>query len=172
MKKFIPFAHAKSVYEIDIEFYIRNNVKNLFLDLDNTLDSYKCRKPSKNAISLIKKIKENGVKVYIISNNRKNRVNGYASRIPCDFLYKSFKPFPLKINRFIKENGLNKNECMIVGDQLMTDVLLGYNAKIRVVLTEKIVKEDQPTTRINRLFDNPIRKKLFKKKLLIDWREK
>ena len=172
MKKFIPFAHAQSVYEIDLDFFIKNNVSYLFLDLDNTLDSYKCKVPSERAIELIKKIEEKGIKVYIISNNRKKRVDAYASKIPCDYISKSFKPFAFKINKFIKENGIEKDKSMIVGDQLMTDVLFGHNAKIRVVLTEKIVKEDQPTTRFNRLFDRPIRKSLFKKKLLIDWREK
>lgn len=172
MKRYVPFAHAQSVYDIDIDFFVKNNVEYLFLDLDNTLDSYKCKEPSKRAIELIKNIEEKGIKVFIISNNRKKRVGGYACKIPCDYLFKTFKPFAFKMNKFIKQNNIEKDKSMIVGDQLMTDVSFGYNAKIRVVLTEKIVKEDQPTTRINRLFDRPIRKKLFKKNLLIDWRDK
>ena len=36
---------------------------------------------------------------------------------------------------------------------------------------DKIVEEDQPTTRFNRLFDVPIRKKLAKTGLLKEWRE-
>jgi len=61
---------------------------------------------------------------------------------------------------------------MLVGDQLITDVLAGRGAHIRVILTEKIVKEDQWTTRFNRLLDYPIRRYLSKKGLLPDWRNK
>ena len=40
------------------------------------------------------------------------------------------------------------------------------------ILTDKIVKEDQPTTHFNRLFDRPIRRHLKRKGKLIDWRER
>ena len=59
---------------------------------------------------------------------------------------------------------------MLVGDQLMTDTLAAKGAHIRIVLTEKIVKEDQFTTHFNRLLDRPIRKHLKKKGKLLDWR--
>lgn len=171
MKNFIPFAHAKSVYEIEIDFYKKCGVKTLLLDLDNTLDSYKLRKPTEKAKALITKLQNSNLKVVIVSNNRKSRVEGYANECKADFISKAFKPFPFKINKFIKSNCLSKDEIMFVGDQLMTDVLAANRAKIRVVLTEKIVKEDQPTTRINRLFDRPIRKHLNKKGLLKDWKK-
>ena len=64
------------------------------------------------------------------------------------------------------------DDVMLVGDQMMTDVLAARGAKIRVVLTEKIVKEDQWTTHINRIFDRPIRKYHRKRDNLIDWRNK
>ena len=71
----------------------------------------------------------------------------------------------------INKRGLKKEEVMLVGDQMMTDVIAARGAKIRVVLTEKVVKEDQWTTHFNRLFDRPMRKHLAKKGELIDWRE-
>lgn len=171
MKKFRPFAHAQSLYEIDPKFFISNNINTLMVDLDNTLDSYKLRKPSENAIKLIKKLKDAGINVVIISNNKHDRVKEYADVLDVDFTWYTGKPFPGKINKYVKEKGLNKENIMIVGDQLMTDVVAGNRAKIKTILTEKIVKEDQPTTRFNRIFDRPIRKRLNKKGLLVDWRK-
>ena len=52
-KSFIPFAHATSIYEIEIDFYKRHGVKTLFIDLDNTLDSYKASAPKQNALDYI-----------------------------------------------------------------------------------------------------------------------
>ena len=58
----------------------------------------------------------------------------------------------------------------MIGDQTVTDIACGNRARIKTVLTDKIVKEDQPTTHFNRLFDRPIRRKLARKNLLRDWR--
>ncbi len=172
MSNFVPFAHAKSLYEIDPEFFKSNGVTTLFVDLDNTLDSYKSHTPSDNAIALVKKLKDASLNLIIISNNRYKRVLGYAEALGVEFISSTGKPFPRKINKFVKEKGLNKENIMVIGDQLMTDTLAGNRAKIRVVLTEKIVKEDQPTTHFNRIFDRPIRKHLRKKGLLVDWKDK
>ena len=76
------------------------------------------------------------------------------------------------IKKFIKDNNIDINKTMLVGDQLITDVLMANNAKLRVLLTEKLVKEDQWTTHINRIFDRPIRRYLAKKGKLVDWRDK
>ena len=172
MSNFVPFAHAKSLYEIDPDFFKSNGVTTLLVDLDNTLDSYKRHTPSDEAKVLIQKLKDVGLTICIISNNRYKRVLAYADELDIDFLSSCKKPCTKKIKKYLAISCLDNEEVMIVGDQLMTDTLAGNRAKIRVVLTEKIVKEDQPTTRFNRLLDRPIRKRLRKKGLLIDWKDK
>ena len=171
-KSFIPFAHAQSIYEIDPEFFKRNGVKTLFIDLDNTLDSYKARAPQERTINLVNKIKETGVIPVIISNNRPERVSGYAEALGIEFLASARKPFSKRIKKELAKRNLANEEVMLVGDQMMTDVQAARGAKIRVVLTEKIVKEDQWTTHINRIFDRPIRRYHRKRGNLIDWRNK
>lgn len=171
-KKFIPFAHAQSIYEIDVDFYKRNGVTTLFMDLDNTLDSFKARAPKEDTINLVKRLRDNGINPIIISNNKASRVSDYANLLGVEFLSSARKPFSKKINREIAKRGIDKDSVMLVGDQMMTDVLAANGAKIKVVLTEKIVKEDQWTTHINRIFDRPIRKYHRKHNNLIDWRNK
>ena len=171
-KRFIPFAHAQSIYEIDPDFFKKNGVKTLFIDLDNTLDSYKARTPNEKSINLINNIKETGVTPVIISNNRPERVCGYADGLGIEFLASARKPFSKRIKKELARRGLKNDEVMLVGDQMMTDVIAAHGAKIRVVLTEKVVKEDQWTTHINRIFDRPIRRYHRKRGNLKDWREK
>lgn len=169
-KSFIPFAHATSLFEIDIEFFKKNGIKTLFIDLDNTLDSYRTKIPTERAKEMISNISKSGIEPIIISNNRGKRVKMYADALHVEYVNSAGKPFPFRINKAIKKRNLSKDEVMLVGDQIITDVLAGKNAHIRVILTEKIVKEDQPTTRINRLFDRPIRKYHRKRGHLVDWR--
>ena len=171
-KNFIPFAHSQSIYEIEPDFYKRNGVKVLFMDLDNTLDSYRAKVPQERTKELVKTLKDAGITPVIISNNNAKRVCGYANLLDVEFLSSARKPFSFKIKRELQKRGVTNNEVMLVGDQMMTDVLAGKGAHIKVVLTEKIVKEDQWTTHINRIFDRPIRKYHRKRNNLIDWRNK
>ena len=171
-KSFIPFAHAQSIYEIEIDFFVRNGVKTLFVDLDNTLDSYKATEPKERTINLVKSLRDAGITPVIISNNKARRVCVYADKLGVEYLASARKPFSKKLKQEIARRGLTNDDVMLVGDQMMTDVLAAHGAKIRVVLTEKVVKEDQWTTHINRLMDRPIRRYHRKRGNLIDWRNK
>lgn len=170
--RFVPFAHAQSIYEIPVDFYKKNNVTVLLIDLDNTLDSYKLYEPTDRAIALVNEIKKTGVIPVVVSNNKAKRVGGYAAKLDVEFINSAHKPFSRRIKNFLKRKNVDVSNSMLVGDQLMTDVLAGRGAKLRVVLTEKIVKEDQFTTHFNRIIDKPIRKHLNKKGRLPDWRDK
>lgn len=167
---FRPFATAKSIYDIDLAFYKKMGVKVLFMDLDNTLDSYKLFHPTDKAYVLIENLINAGIRPVIVSNNRGKRVRTYATDLKVEYINSCRKPFPGKIKRFIKNNGLKNEEVMLVGDQMMTDCVAANLAHIRIVLTEKLVKEDQWTTHINRIFGRPIRKHQTKKGRMPDWR--
>ena len=166
LKRFIPTFYSKSIFDVPLDFYKKNNIKIVFTDLDNTLDSYKVMSPSQRVIELFNIYKENGIDLVIISNNTKDRIHDYANALNSKYLSGSKKPFKGKINKFIKQNQFIKDEIFLIGDQLVTDVQAGINLKIKVMLTEPIVKEDQPFTRFNRMLDRIIRKKLRKKGIL------
>ena len=170
-KRFIPFAHAQSIFEIDVSFYKNLGVKFLLVDLDNTLDSYKTELPSKRVVDLKEDLLMDGIEIIITSNNTGKRVTKYARALGVRFMSKVGKPFSKKLLRKLRVLKIRKDEVMLIGDQIVTDISCANGAKIKNVLTEKLVEEDQPTTRFNRLFDNPLRRKLNKKHLLKDWRE-
>lgn len=171
-ENFIPFAYAQSIYDIPVDFYQKNDVVVLLIDLDNTLDSYRLSFPTERAKQLILDLKKENIEPVLISNNCGKRVANYAKALAVDCLHSARKPFSYKLKKYLKTRGINNSETLLVGDQLMTDVLAAKGTGIRAILTEKIVKEDQWTTHINRLLDRPIRRYLKKKGLLLDWRKK
>ena len=164
------FAHAKSIYDIEIPFYSQIGIKYLLIDLDNTLDSYRIYYPTLPAINLIKDLRENGIIPIIVSNNKGKRVQTYASFLQVECISSAMKPFAKKIKSFLKASNIKHDKVMLIGDQLMTDVGAANAADIKAILTDKIVNEDQWTTRLNRFIDIPLRKKLKKKGKLPDWR--
>ena len=170
-KIFVPFAVAKSIYEIPMEFYKKLGIKYLMIDLDNTLDSYKLFKPTERSINYIKELQDSGIIPIVVSNNRGKRVSSYANELNIEYVNSAAKPFPCKLNKIINVRNIKREELLFVGDQMMTDVLATHFAHVRIILTEKLVNEDQWTTHINRIFGRRIRKYLAKHNLLRDWRE-
>ncbi len=168
----LPYAHATNIYDIDPNFFKKEGIKVLLCDLDNTLDSYKALLPRKEAQDLKDQLDELGIKLVIISNNRSKRVEPYAKALGVTYISKAGKPFKKKISRFLKENCYNLDEVMLIGDQLLTDIKCASRLKIKSILLEKLVEEDQWTTRINRLFDRPLRRRLRRKNALVDWRKR
>ena len=163
------FATAKNIYDIDVDFFKSIGIKNILIDLDNTLDSYKLFHPTKPTIDLISKLKKTYF-IAIVSNNHGKRVKTYAKDLDVPCIANAKKPFARHMNKFIAENHLIKDETVLIGDQMITDVGAANRVGIKVILTEKLVKEDQWTTRINRIFGRRIKKHQLKKGLLKDWR--
>jgi predicted HAD superfamily phosphohydrolase YqeG len=48
---------------------------------------------------------------------------------------------------------LRPEECIMVGDQILTDMIAGNLARVRTVLVRPLVQTDQWNTRINRFFE-------------------
>ena len=172
LKVFIPYAYAKNIYDIDIEFYKALNIKIIFCDLDNTLDPYFRLVPSEAAHELSKKLEENNIKLVVVSNNTKTRVKRYADQLGCEFISSARKPFTMKTRKYIKNGNISKNDCLIIGDQIFTDVIFGNRLKIKTILCDNLVSKDQFFTKFNKFFDRFIRKSLFKRKKMIFWEDR
>lgn len=170
LDKFTPTYHAKNIYEVDMLFYKALDIKVVLLDLDNTLASYKVKSPSTRCQMLIKTFKRNGIRPIITSNNNGPRVKEFANDLDIEYFSLVGKPFKKRLLKLLDKLSIDKDDCLIIGDQLMTDIRCGNSAKIKTLLTEKLVEEDSIITKFNRLFDNPIRARLVKYGKLINWK--
>jgi HAD superfamily phosphatase (TIGR01668 family) len=144
----------------------------LFVDLDNTLDAYHQSHPTDKAFSLKEKLSKAAIEMIVVSNNTSKRVSTYAKELGVRYAGSLYKPFAFKLRKFIKKNGIDISKVMMIGDQIITDVACGNGAGIRVILTERLVEDDQWTTRFNRWFDAPRYQKMKKQNLLISWEER
>lgn len=167
----IPFATAQNVFEIPASFYKKLGVKTLLLDLDNTLDPYTVSEPSKRTNDWAKAMMEEGLDIYILSNNSGKRVGKYAGLLGVKARYFMKKPFSGPLKRFLAEMNYKKEEVILIGDQIQTDVKAGNGAGIRVILTEPLYEVEPPWTKFNRIFDRPKRKKIYAKHLCPTWQE-
>ena len=80
------------------------------------------------------------------------------------------KPFSVGIKSAQQKLGLSKNEIVMIGDQIMTDVRGANAAGIRSILVRPIVDTDGWNTRINRFFERRIMRTLLRKDSEMKWK--
>lgn len=138
MKKIYPNLYLKKVEDITIEQLLKNKIKALILDVDNTLIDIN-KNLSEDIVFWAKQMKGQGIKLYILSNtNDKKKVETIAQKL--DIPYKHFALKPLKKGfKFIqKELKINPENIGVVGDQIFTDVLGGNRNNMFTILVEPI----------------------------------
>ena len=69
------------------------------------------------------------------------------------------KPFTSTLRKFLCDNNIDLNECVLIGDQMMTDILCAGRLKIKCILTDPLVSDESFLTFFNRKLDNYFRKK-------------
>ena len=159
-----PNAHFNNVREIKIDFLRKNKLKALILDVDNTLIDYN-KNLDEETIKWAEKLKEKGIKLYILSNsNKKVKVKNVAEKLNIEYSYFAKKPFKSGFNK-VQEKIKEKPENIgVVGDQIFTDVIGGNRCKMFTILVEPIAEKDIWITMLKRPIENAIKNKYKQRK--------
>ncbi|UQS82541.1 YqeG family HAD IIIA-type phosphatase [Bombilactobacillus folatiphilus] len=139
--------------------FIQAGVKVILSDLDNTLLPWNQKEQhNQNLVDWIQALKANGITLVIASNNSEERVKKAVADLPVQILARALKPLPFGLHKYLRQHHYRRQETVMVGDQLMTDVLAGNLAGVRTILVQPLVQTDAKKTRINRLIERPIMK--------------
>ena len=164
-KKLIPSYYLNNIFDIDISKIKQLDIKYLFIDLDNTLANPYVYYPDDGIKNLINNYKENGFNITILSNNHEKRVQDFTKDLDVSYLFEVKKPKTKKLNEYIIMNNINVDNCLIIGDQVMTDILLANRLNIKSILLDPLTKQDEPITFFPRLLDKYFKRKIRKKHL-------
>ncbi len=160
-----PNAYFRRVEEIKIDFLQNKKIKALALDIDNTLIDYK-QNLSKEIIIWAKKLKEQGIKLYILSNtNKKEKVEKVANVLQIPYICFAKKPLKSGFKKVKKKLNEQPENIAVVGDQIFTDIMGGNRSNMFTILVDPISKKDYWYTAWKRPIENKIKKhiKLEKK---------
>ena len=105
---------------------------------------------------LYKKLAQANSKIVVISNNNAERMGKVLNPYPMNVVAKTKKPLPFARIEKRKSMGLKKDQVMMVGDQLITDIQAGNLAGVESVLVKPLIQTDKWNTRINRFFEKII----------------
>ncbi|GLO66647.1 MULTISPECIES: YqeG family HAD IIIA-type phosphatase [Oceanobacillus] len=170
LSRFLPNEHVKSIFDLQPTTLKERGIKGIITDLDNTLVAWDVKDATPEIIRWFQEMRENDIKVTIISNNNQERVQVFSEPLETPFVYSARKPLSKAFKTVAKEMELSKEEIVVVGDQLLTDVLGGNFAGFYTVLVVPIVETDGKITRINRTIERRILN-YMRRKGKISWEE-
>lgn len=139
-------------------------IKMIILDMDNTLIDNK-HTYSKDLKKWAKNMKSNGVKLYILSNSPFGKVvQKIAKELGMKYLYNANKPSTKGFKKIEADTKVNKENILMVGDQLFTDVWGGNRYGIKTILVKPIKTSETIITKVKRPFEKIVLKHYLSKK--------
>jgi len=150
-ERLLPDQIVNAVFDIDLQALQKQGVRGIITDLDNTLVSAKTPLATPGLIQWLDEVKTAGFKVVILSNNNRIRVSRFADPLGIPFVHAARKPVNRAFVKALDQLQLTPDQAVVVGDQMMTDVLGGRRMGLHTILVTPIaLSEEGFTTRINR----------------------
>ena len=158
MKLFIPDMYQKDIFTIPYQKLKEMGYQLLIFDLDNTIGSIKEKNCNLETINFLNELSKD-FQVVIASNSHKKRVQSFCRNLKCKYYSLSLKP-TLKVLRKIKKDyNIDYQKMVIIGDQVVTDILVGNRKSLLTILVDPILNYDLKITGFNRLVEKILNKK-------------
>lgn len=161
MKEFLkPTWCIQSIYAIQAQDLIDLGIKGMMIDLDNTLLAWNELDANQKLRDWIQATRKAGIQICLISNNRSHRVGRVANAVGLEYVANALKPFPHSFRRVLASWSLLPEEVIVVGDQMVTDVIGAKFMGLKVILVKPLVEHDNIYTKMNRLIEKALLKKI------------
>jgi HAD superfamily phosphatase (TIGR01668 family) len=170
LKNFLPDEHVESILEITPGKLKDHGIKGIITDLDNTLVEWDRPDATPELLKWITLMKESDISITIVSNNNEKRVEHFSTPVELPFIYKARKPMTKAFSRAMRDMDVKKEEIVIVGDQIFTDVFGGNLLGVHTILVVPMAKNDGTLTKINRKMERYLLA-WMKRKGMIYWED-
>ena len=148
----------RSIFDIEPSALAAAGIRLLLADLDNTLVPYGVPEPDEAVRAWERALKAEGVKLFILSNNRKSdRAKRFAEALGVPFIGHAGKPKTPSFFKAMEQMGVTPQETAVVGDQVFTDVLGGNRAGVTTILVKPIRLAGNPGRYLRYAVEVPFR---------------
>lgn len=170
LKKFYPSAYAENVFSIDYDELYKNGCRGIIFDIDNTLVHHGDNSNEKTD-GLFRRLHKTGFKTVLLTDNDEDRVKIFIENIDTPYICDAGKPDPKGFLEALDVMQLEKEQAIVIGDQIFTDILGANKAGIKSILVkfirlpeEKYIGKRRYLEKVILFFDR--RKKWHKKRKL------
>jgi uncharacterized protein len=169
-KYFLPDEYVKDIFQIQPEALKARGVKGIITDLDNTLVAWDKPDATPEIIEWMKSMQNIGIQVTIVSNNNELRVKTFCEPLGIPFINDARKPMRKSFQKALTSMKVRKQEVVVIGDQLLTDIFGGNRKGLHTILVVPVATSDAAITKFNRRIERKIMAGL-KRRGLIKWEE-
>lgn len=158
---FLPCEKVDNIFSVDLKKLKNKNFKGIILDADNTLFAYNSKSLDDEVKNWIRKVKGLGFKVAILSNAtlKSRKIKHLVHDLKIPVITFSFKPLPFRFKKILKLLSITPQEAVMIGDQILTDILGGNIVGLYTILVKPISKKEFLTTSI---INRPLEKIILK----------
>lgn len=133
----IPNRLFESYQDITPRYLAEQGVELLLSDLDFTLAPKCVRQPDEALHTWIVSMREAGIQVMIVSNNRSGRrVTEFCAQLGIPYQGHAGKPSPRGLEAAMARAGVDRTHTAMLGDKLLTDVLAAHRAGVLSLMVE------------------------------------
>lgn len=153
----LPDRYFYRLSDISIDKDIlEEGFKNLLLDVDNTILTRDESIVPDDIKKWLDKAQEKGLKICLISNDWHSNVVDTAKELSLPIVVRALKPMPQAYIKGLKRIKAKRSETLMIGDQLLTDVIGAHIVGIKCYLLKPLVKKDLIHTLVLRKLENAI----------------
>ena len=156
-----PDYYYDTVFDIPYDELWLNEVRGLIFDLDNTLAPYVDKQPSAKTVALINRLQRMGFKICLLTNNTKKRLELFTKPLGLPGIANAAKPLTRGVRKSMIKMGTKRGYTAIIGDQVLSDVWAGKNARITTVLVRPISNKDFFFVRFKRMIESWLLKRYY-----------
>jgi HAD superfamily phosphatase (TIGR01668 family) len=171
LRNLLPNQYVKSIQDITASELIRQGIRGIITDLDNTLVEWHREEATPEVKAWIAQMREAGIQVTVVSNNNQARVFRFCQPLGVSYIWSARKPTSRAFLRAVKEMNVPIEQTVVVGDQIFTDILGGNRLGFHTILVVPVSETDGFFTRFNRTLERFVLR-WMRKKGMITWENK
>ena len=154
MNPFKPDYRYPSLADVPIEEFASRGFKGALLDIDNTLIEYGVYDviPEQN-LEWLKRAKAAGVQCLLYSNATQWKIELLVELTGLPAVPKVYKPAWKLMGKALEMIDCSKDEAILIGDQICTDILGGNWGGVTTVLVEPLTPKDWIGTKLLRMIE-------------------
>jgi hypothetical protein len=156
-----PDYYYESVFQIPYDELWKMNIRGIIFDIDNTLTRFDEKQPSAKIVALLSKLERMGFRICLCTNNTNKRLGHFCENLNYPGIANAIKPLTRGLRYAMKTMGTQPTHTVIIGDQLLSDIWAGKNAKITTILVKPLSEKDFILVKMKRVVERFILRKYF-----------
>ena len=161
--KLTPTYFYDKIEDISFDLLEENNITGLIFDADNTIIDY-TKVVSKEKKAWLNELKKRGYNICILSNTvSEKKIRNLMKELDVNGLYLAMKPMLRGFNMALNLLDAKKENVIMIGDQLFTDVLGANRFGIKSIFVNPMHKREDLLTIMKRPLEKYYLKKIKEK---------